>query len=123
MLPNRAARESFQTPTVARRWQPGNLKWAPHRAALVVETTAAQFLRALLLASLEPVLVSPLDEPQAPCSRPWRMHQRALGEPKRASAQQRPVVQRSAQMAQQQVRQAMYARQLAALQQQPVARA
>jgi len=86
----------------------------------VVETTAVPFLPALLLASPEPASPSPLDEPQAQC---WRMRQQALGELRRASAQQQPVVQRSAQTVQQQVRQALYAQQLAELQQQPVARA
>jgi hypothetical protein len=86
------------------------LKQAPHRGAPVVETTAVPFLPTLLLVSREPVLVSPPDEPQALCS---RVRQQALGELRRAAAQQRPVVQRSAQMPRQQVRQALRADQMA----------
>jgi len=55
------------------------------------------------------------------------VRQQALDEPRPASARQRPVVQRSAQMVQQQVPQPLGADQIpeqrAALQQQPVARA
>jgi len=72
------------------------LEQAPHQGVPVVETKAVPFLQALLRASLEPALVSPLDEPQAPCS---RVRQQALGEPRRTSAHQQPVVQRSARMA------------------------
>jgi len=86
----------------------------------VLETTAVPFLPALLLVSREPVLVSPLDEPQA---RYLRVPQQAPDAPKLPSAQRRPVVQRSAQVAQQQVPQVLCAGQPAALQQQPVARA
>jgi hypothetical protein len=82
------------------------LKRAPHPAAPVVETTAVPFLPALLL-------VSPLDEPRA---RYLRVPQQAPDAPRLPSAQRRPVVQRSAQVAQQQVPQVLCAGQPAALQ-------
>jgi len=76
----------------------------------VVETTAAPFLPASLLVSREPALLSPQDEPQAPCS---QVRQQQPGEPRLPSGQ----------VAQQQVRQVLCAGQPAALQQQPVVRA
>jgi hypothetical protein len=63
------------------------LKRAPHQAAPVVETTAVPFLRELLLVSWEPALLSPQDEPQAPCS---QVRQQAPGEPRFPSAQVAP---------------------------------